>query len=294
LASTGSCLRKEIMTDSYFSAEFRIGRVLSQASSVVARNFIKFVLVGSTASLPGLLISMIPIKLPAATSQNGGMRIWSALLVIVLSSLVQSTLVHAAAQVMRGQSVNIAESMRAGLRRFFPVIGIWFAAFAAALTLGVGLVVIVERATPALPNLSGLIAVITTIGVLVLICALYVSWVAAVPACVIEQLGPWRSLRRSRELTKGHRWRLFGLLLLVLIVFILFSGILGTVLAAVTGAAIFSSSALLFGAKGAQAVNLILSGVWSACFAAIMAVTHHDLRTAKEGVSAERILPIFE
>jgi hypothetical protein len=123
------------------------------------------------------------------------MRIWSALLVIVLSSLVQSTLVHAAAQVMRGRSANIAESMQAGLRRFFPVIEIWLAAFAAAFTLALGLVFIV---------------------------------------------------------------------------------------------------ALLVGVKGAQAVNLILSGVWSACFAAIMAVAHHDLRVAKEGVSAERILPVFD
>src|SRR5215475_5262435 len=42
-------------------------------------------------------------------------------------------------------------------------------------------------------------------------------WFVAVPACVEERLGPWTSLRRSRDLTKGHRWKLCGPALLPVI-----------------------------------------------------------------------------
>jgi uncharacterized membrane protein len=43
---------------------------------------------------------------------------------------------------------------------------------------------------------------------------LYTMWFVGFPACVVERLGPWTSLRRSRELTKGYRWKVLALALL--------------------------------------------------------------------------------
>ena len=37
------------------------------------------------------------------------------------------------------------------------------------------------------------------------------------PACIVEQIGlPGRACARSRDLTKGHRGKIFGLVLLLL------------------------------------------------------------------------------
>ncbi len=40
----------------------------------------------------------------------------------------------------------------------------------------------------------------------------------AVPVCVIEKQGVIASLSRSRALTKGYRWQIFGLFLLVMVI----------------------------------------------------------------------------
>ena len=36
---------------------------------------------------------------------------------------------------------------------------------------------------------------------------LMVRWFVAVPACVVERIGPSGSMKRSAELTSGHRWK---------------------------------------------------------------------------------------
>ena len=41
-----------------------------------------------------------------------------------------------------------------------------------------------------------------------------VLWVA-IPAVAVERIGPLTSLNRSRVLTKGHRWSVFGLVLII-------------------------------------------------------------------------------
>jgi hypothetical protein len=40
----------------------------------------------------------------------------------------------------------------------------------------------------------------------------------AIPACVVEERGVSASMRRSMELTAGHRWKIFGLMGLVNVV----------------------------------------------------------------------------
>src|SRR5258708_17090641 len=56
---------------------------------------------------------------------------------------------------------------------------------------------------------------------------LYMMWSVATPACVVERLGPFRSMARSRALTKGHRWKIFGLLLLTLIPGVIIGAVIG-------------------------------------------------------------------
>jgi len=44
-----------------------------------------------------------------------------------------------------------------------------------------------------------------------------VIWFLAVPVCVLERLGPFRSMERSRMLTKGGRWLILGIALLLIV-----------------------------------------------------------------------------
>ena len=107
-------------------------------------------------------------------------------------------------------------------------------------------------------------------------------WFVATPACVVEQLGPFRSMGRSRELTKGHRWKIFGLVLLVMI-------------AAPTVSAIIESALAMSGSTLVVAAGtLIWTAAWEAFYAICVVVTYHDLRAAKEGVDIHQIASVFD
>src|SRR5260370_360355 len=92
---------------------------------------------------------------------------------------------------MRGRPVSLRDCFQVGLGRFFPIVG---------LAISMGLAVMFASMLFIVPGLI-----------------LYMMWSVATPACVVERLGPFRSMARSRALTKGHRWKIFGLLLLTLI-----------------------------------------------------------------------------
>jgi hypothetical protein len=99
-------------------------------------------------------------------------------------------------------------------------------------------------------------------------------------ACVIERLGPIASLSRSAALTKGHRWRVFGLILI--------AGLISL------GAAVLSSPLpRLLGMPGAILAFLVV-GVAAAYRDTVLAVQFSDLRVGKDGVGTERIAAVFD
>jgi hypothetical protein len=251
--------------------EFRIGHVLSRALSVFSRNFLTCILVTGIASLPGFVI---PFLFPTSqvTPENPFANIYTAiftmLIAIVLHTLSQAMVLHGAFQVMRDRPFNLAESARIGLHRFFPIIG-----------LGISVAILCWLAS-ILFLIPGII--------------LYVMWFVATPACVVEQLGPFRSMGRSRALTKGHRWKIFGMQLVILIPAFVIGGIITGILLATVGGGGFLAVAQAFSSTLGRVVNLIWNAVWSAFYAITIVVTYHDLRVAKEGIDTEQIAAVFE
>jgi hypothetical protein len=117
------------------------------------------------------------------------------------------------------------------------------------------------------------------VAFLVVICIiLYV----AVPVCIVERLGPFKSMGRSARLTKGHRWKIFGFLAATIIGALIVKGILGNMALAAGG------STLAIG------VLLVWNTVWNAFQAILAVVTYHDLRVAKEGVDTDQIASVFD
>jgi hypothetical protein len=111
---------------------------------------------------------------------------------------------------------------------------------------------------------------------------LITQWFVAVPVCMVERIGAWQSLKRSAELTKGHRWKVFGIILL------LYSGA-GIVSQVLTGALTVVGGSML-----ALIATLIWNTIWSAFFAIFVVVTYYELRVAKEGIDIEQIASVFD
>ena len=108
-------------------------------------------------------------------------------------------------------------------------------------------------------------------------------WVA-IPAAVVERPGILASLQRSRDLTRDNRWKLFGTLV-VLVVFNIGSGYILEE---------FLGVGVVHAPISVQLLDLLVQAFFSALFAVASAVAYHDLRIAKDGVSAEEIAGVFD
>jgi hypothetical protein len=259
----------------FTESDFRVGHVLSQTWEVFSRNFLRFSVITGIASLPPLLIPRTTPD-PAHPFANVGWAPLALFLMIVLGTLSQAIVLYGAFQDMRGRPVSLADCFQVGLGRFFPIVG---------LAISMGLAVMFASILLIIPGLI-----------------LYMMWIVATPACVVERLGPFRSMGRSRALTKGHRWKILGLFLLTLIPVAIIGAIIGALVVAVFGVAGLAGgfSAGLFGLTAALGTTLghiftlIWSSIWKAFYAILAVVIYHDLRVAKEGVDTEQIAAVFE
>jgi hypothetical protein len=245
------------MPTRFAESDFRVGRVLSQTNSVLSRHFPTFFTIAAVANLPAALLFKDAHSSAASdTGQAAGILILGVVLSLVLSVLSQAVILYGAFQDMRGRPVNLTESLMVGLGRFFPIVGL---AIIMSLLVGLAMVLLI---------VPGLI--------------LLTMWFVGTPVCVVEQRGPWASLRRSSELTKGHRWKIFGLMLVFIVVSALVSPLIELVLNSIGGKIL------------AFIGELVWNGVWGAFYAIAAVVAYHDLRVAKEGVDIEQIAAVFD
>jgi hypothetical protein len=235
--------------------DFRVGHVISRSVSVMARHFLPFFVVSLIAFSPLLLLRAGSSAVEADPLQALIPLGLGFVLLMVLSMVSSAIILQGTFQAMRNRPVNMLESVKVAFRRLLPLIVL---ALLESLLLVLGLILLI---------VPGLI--------------LYTMWLVAVAACVVERTGPWRSLRRSQQLTKGHRWKVFGLFL-VLLVLSLINPLLQFVLDATVG----------------PTASAIGNGIWTAISSAfssvVMAVTYYDLRVAKEGIDIDQIASVFD
>lgn len=160
-----------------------------------------------------------------------------------------------------GDAASAGEAFGVALRRFLPMLALtilW------VLGLMVGYILIV---IPALIVLT--------------------MWSVSAPALVAEGIGPIAAFGRSRALTKGFRWPVFGALVLFGIVYLVVSGVLqgGSTMGMIT---LYRTSP-----AGAVALSVVMAGVMGIFNAAFLAGLYGELRDAKEGGSHSQLADVF-
>jgi hypothetical protein len=119
---------------------------------------------------------------------------------------------------------------------------------------------------------------------------LVMMWSVAIPACVVERTGVFGAFSRSRELTRGHRWAIFGLY----IAFILFMIVISMVFAALSGASMFGESpagTASLAQIGGYVVSTMITSIIGSAFIASM---YYELRQIKEGIGPEALASVFD
>jgi len=197
-------------------------------------------------------------------------------LAVVLNMLGQAVLLVGAFQRLRGEPIRAGAALKQALARFLPLLGLVLL-FGLGLTF-VGLICVVIMS--AFITLLGFIGLLLVPLFVVPVVVLLVMWAVIVPACVVEGLGPIESLIRSADLTRGHRWKVLGIILLLAIAYLAASQLTDAILAPIS----LDLSAL-------AAIAWIAA--WTAYWNCAVIMIYHDLRVAKEGVDTTEIAAVF-
>ena len=182
-------------------------------------------------------------------------RLVDQLLSSIAAALAVAACFKAISAAYLGERAGASESLRYALGRFLPLI--------------VAYIVLVVILLPAF--------------LLLLVPGIYLSvkLSMAFPAVVCERAGPFQSIGRSWNLTRDNWWRVFGTLLVVLIILFVISLALGLVL----GALLLSSDSLSEPAFAilTTVIGLLIGAITYPLWAAVVTVIYYDLRVRNEG-----------
>jgi hypothetical protein len=134
--------------------------------------------------------------------------------------------------------------------------------------------------------LSSLLAFVGYMAIAIPGIIIYTTLWLVVPVTVVERPGIMNSLRRSSVLTKGCRWQIFGM---ILILAAADAGALWAIetVAAPNEATIVSLLPYFFLSLGATSVLTAFEAV-------VTTVTYYKLRVAKEGTAIAEIAKVFD
>jgi hypothetical protein len=248
---------------------FEIGRVFNSTFGVITRNIGLCVgLALLFSGLPALVIRMLqqpqidamlhrdPTAMadPNAMLRNSYISIIGGLVSFVLAMLLQSALVRATIEDLSGKRPTFGDCIGMAIVFLLPTVGISL--------------------------LVGLASVIAMIALVVPGIILWLGWSMSVPVLIREQLGVFGSMSRSRVLTKGSRWPLFGLFLILIIIAMVIQWVMLLVL-------------VLFGGIVAEVGAALVQTVVSMVLSVATAVSYIELRQVKEGTSVDELAEIF-
>jgi Na+-translocating ferredoxin:NAD+ oxidoreductase RnfD subunit len=247
----------------------RIGSMLGRSLQIWLRNFLPFTLLGVVAYAPLLAYTFVVLREPTPER----LRHWVFATAVgpnVLQQVATGMMAYGAFQKLRRRPAGMGATLGAGIERLFP-------------SLLTGLVVGAILAIFFAPAAYGGPAMVLLIPGIVVICTLYV----AVPAAILEGVGPGAALHRSRLLTSGHRGAIFGMLFL---------------LGVVNRAVLYTIQMNTIGDRPTD-LHQVKVFIWALLAFAIVAgglqavtnaVAYHDLRRMKDGVDADELARVFD
>jgi hypothetical protein len=227
--------------------EFRIGSVLARTWVLFSRRALTFLMLMGCVGLATVLSAVL--------LQQGWLVLVDMTFSFTLHGIAQAIVILATFQEMRGDGVSPSVAVSYAMGRMLPLLALtWMYTFAI---------------------LTGLMLCIAPGLFFITITAVAFS------ACVVERLGPIKSIMRSAGLTAGHRWPILA--------------VFGTWWAIQIGATVITFRGL---PKDQVLPRELVIWLWStqlsAYLSVLTAVVYHDLRAEKEGIGVQEIAAIFD
>lgn len=247
---------------------FDMGRVLTRTFSSILENWKvlgAFALIGGVANaalsafaMSTMLQNFDPANPQAVLAMFTAAPYWITLFGgILVAAFVQSGLIAG----LLGDHTSFADCASNAARNFLPLLCVtilWY------LGVAIGWMLLV------VPGIM-----------------LITMWSVALPAVIADNTGISGAFGRSRALTKGLRWQVFGTLLIFLIVFVIVS----------FAAQGFSSTGMLMMYKNnfplALGVGVISNTIITLLLTSFLVSLYKELRTTKEGTGQSGLAEIF-
>lgn len=254
---------------------FRVGKVLSDTFSTFFANFLRFWALSLTAFAPMLVVMVLVGVMAAAVGRDaapapdaafGSVGVFIVMMALMFVAVfhMMAAISYGAVEYQAGRKATFSAMFKAGLRALVPVL-------------------IAGILTGILYMIGAILLIVPGIIVLLMLSV-------ATPAIVFERLGPFEGLRRSRELTSGHKWSILGFFILMFLVMMVANILIMMPLSLV--------SLTMPGEVGIQLVSglasLLLTGAYYGFMGSGVASVYTNLRAAKEGASADDIAKVFE
>lgn len=252
------------------AGQFSVGRVVARTFEVFGQNFVPFLILATISIVPAVLLSFVvarfqpvsatPAVFPTLTS--GLMMILAGTLQLIMAYFLQGALVQGTVTTLSGKPASFSECLSTALRRLPRLIGL---GILTALVFGLGFLLLV---------VPGFI--------------LITMWAVVGPVCVVEDKTIASCFSRSTELTRNHRWAIFGLLF----AFALICLAAGLALLPLAGLSRPPHSPLP-GNGVYWLANAVVQIITSSIGAVGIASVYYELRTIKEGVGPEQLAAVF-
>jgi hypothetical protein len=253
-------------------ARFSMGRVVTRTFEVFGQNLIPFLILATLSVAPPMIVSfLIARSLPPTVSPLAiftplriVVMIFNVIFALVMGYLLQAALVQGTITSLNGRPASLGECLSTAVR-FLPRL------------IGIGI-------------LAGLGMIFASLLLIVPGLILFTMWSVVAPACVAENLNIGGSFSRSTDLTRGHRWAIFGLVF----AFGLACLVATFALRPLAGAGILPTShdhmpqAVLYWIVD-TALRIITTSIGGIGIASV----YYELRTIKEGVGPEQLAAVF-
>ncbi|WP_125901628.1 MULTISPECIES: hypothetical protein [Brevundimonas] len=246
--------------------QFDLGRVIQRTFSTIRDNAaIFFGAAAIMVGIPSTLMGIGQTSFVTGYSPTGLLAMGAGwVFYLVGMFMLQGMVVKAAVNSFNGKATSFGQAFDVGVKMFLPLLGV---AIIAALGAGLGYLALIVP------------------GVII-----SVMWSVASSAVVVEKRGVLESLQRSRDLTRGYRWNVFGLMVIYVILSWIIGAAIGALGLATGGSFLDGSPNLWVNVVSGVLVNILSSVVASAGVAAL----YYELRTVKEGAGPEALAAVFD
>ncbi|KRA64883.1 hypothetical protein ASD89_19490 [Caulobacter sp. Root656] len=250
------------MTDIAGQAGFDTGRLVRRAANVLRENWPTFLLLSLfLGGLPLAALTYLSTRLgdgTAASIDPNAWGVWGASFIVAMfcGLLLNAALIHGALRRLNGHPVAIRDSLGAAFNQLHVLL--------------------------ALGLLTGLATALGYVLVIIPGVILSVAWSMTVPIRIAERTGVLQSMARSRELTRGMRGQIFGLMAVYTIAKVVAGWLVGLLTSALDSASFQILASTLVETLAALVASVGLASIYC------------ELRWTKEGTPTEDLAAVFD